>query len=67
MENLYAIDSHVTSEWLLVHIAARRIECSPRSVRRYIQQGTLGAQRKGRRSWLVRNSDVIRLIRRRGF
>lgn len=46
------------ADWVLVHIAARCIERSPRSVRRYIKEGTLTAVRRGKRAWLVRRSDL---------
>jgi excisionase family DNA binding protein len=46
---------------ILVHVAARKIGCSPRTIRRYIQKGILRAWRVGRRSWLVMLSDVERL------
>jgi hypothetical protein len=63
------IDMHggqSAADWIFVHIAARRIERSPRSVRRYIQQGLLTSRKEGQRSWLVLRSDVERLAWRRG-
>lgn len=52
-------------EVLRVHIAARKIGCSPRTVRRLIQRGVLPAQRFGQRAWLLFNHDVesLRLTR----
>jgi excisionase family DNA binding protein len=41
-----------------VHIAARKLGCSPRSIRRYIQEGRLPAERIGARIWLLLESDV---------
>ena len=41
-----------------VHIAAKRIGCSTRTVRRYIERGILPAQRIGQRSWSVLVADV---------
>lgn len=45
-------------EAIRVHIAAKRIGCSPRTIRRYIELGKLPAQRIGQRSWLVIADDV---------
>lgn len=50
---------------LFVHHAARRIGCSVRTVRRFIQQGKLPAQRQGRRSWAISLTDVDHFLLRR--
>jgi predicted site-specific integrase-resolvase len=42
-----------------VHIAATILECSPRTVRRYIQRGRLRARRVNRRAWGIVWSDVV--------
>lgn len=60
-------DGGCAVEWVFVHIAARQIERSPRSVRRYIQQGLLTSRKKGHRAWLVLRSDVERLAWRKGM
>ena len=56
-------------EVLHVHIAARRLGCSPRTVRRLIQLRTLPAQRLGRRRWglLVTDVEILRTRRRRSW
>ena len=46
------------AEGMYVHIAADYLGCSDRTVRRFIQQGKLRAERYGRRAWLVFRSDV---------
>jgi len=52
-------------EVLYVHIAARRLGCAPRTVRRLIQQQGLPAQRLGQRRWVLFESDVenLRMLR----
>lgn len=42
-----------------VHIAARLLGCSERTIRRYIQNRILPACRLGRRAWGIRFSDLI--------
>lgn len=54
------------AEMLRVHIAARRLGCSTRTIRRLIQNGELPAQRYGRRPWLVLSTDLEYLRRRKG-
>lgn len=46
-------DRHFNSGSVPVHIAARRLRCSRRTVRRWIKQGILPASRIGRRAWAV--------------
>jgi excisionase family DNA binding protein len=41
-----------------VHIAARKLGYSPRSIRRFIQEGRLPAERVGARIWLLLESDI---------
>lgn len=67
METIELSVGGCAADWIFVHIAARLIDCSPRSVRRYIQKGSLTSQRVGRRAWLVLRSDVERLARRRSL
>lgn len=54
------------SEMLRVHIVARLLGYSRRSVRRFIETGELPAQRFGQRAWLVMRADVEQLRHRRG-
>lgn len=44
--------------WIYVHSAARRVGCSRRTVRRWIEEGRLRAYRPGRRCWMLLSSDV---------
>lgn len=67
MQQTSAVGGNCATNWILVHIAAREIECSPRSVRRYIQQGLLTSRKRGQRAWLVLRADVERLSWRRGL
>jgi excisionase family DNA binding protein len=53
------------SRMLRVYNAARRLNCSERTVRRMIRIGNLPAQRVDRRSWGIRASDVEQLLRKR--
>lgn len=46
---------------LPVHIAARHLRCSRRTVRRYITTGRLRAVRVNRRAWGIRIADVFDL------
>jgi excisionase family DNA binding protein len=46
---------------LPVHIAARHLRCSGRTVRRYITTGRLRAVRVNRRAWGIRITDVTDL------
>jgi excisionase family DNA binding protein len=48
-----------------VHHAAKQIGCSERTVRRLIQEGTLPAERKGMRCWVVYRADVEIVASRR--
>jgi excisionase family DNA binding protein len=53
-------------EGILVHHAARRLNRSERTVRRFIQLGKLPARRFGRRSWVIAIADIDSfLVRRR--
>jgi len=56
-------------EVLHVHTAARRLGCSPRTVRRLIQLQTLPARRAGQRRWvlLVTDVEILRTRRRRSL
>ncbi len=46
------------SEAIRVHIAAKRIGRSPRTIRRYIERGILPAVRLGQRRWLIHSADI---------
>jgi excisionase family DNA binding protein len=46
---------------ILVHIAARVLRCSPRTVRRRILKGKIPAIRIGRRCWGIRFSVLRQL------
>jgi len=48
-----------------VHHAASRIGCSPRTVRRFIQNGRLKAERCGKRAWGILLVDIELFCRRR--
>jgi excisionase family DNA binding protein len=50
---------------ILVHNAARILNCSKRTIRRYIQVGILTAERRGRRAWLIMRADLEHLQRSR--
>lgn len=57
---------HTTeSRPLRVNSAAKRLDCSERSVRRFIQNGSLPARRYGLRAWAIDASDVGRLLAQR--
>jgi excisionase family DNA binding protein len=47
---------------VLVHHAARRINRSDRTVRRFIQQGKLPARRVGLRRWVIAVADIDYLL-----
>ena len=49
---------HAAAGLIHVHSAAKRIGCSRRTVRRWIEQGKLHAFRPGRRSWMLSIRDV---------
>jgi excisionase family DNA binding protein len=53
-------------EMLRVHIAARRLGRSPRTIRRFIQNGDLPAQRLGQRPWVVLSTDIEHFRKGRG-
>jgi excisionase family DNA binding protein len=53
---------HLPPDRLLpVHIAARRLDCSDRTLRRWIALRKVPAQRIGRRRWGIRLRDIERL------
>jgi len=55
--NALPVPSTVTG-LICVHSAAKRIGCSRRTVRRWIEQGKLRTYRPGRRCWMLFISDV---------
>jgi excisionase family DNA binding protein len=54
-------------ETVPVHIAAKHLNCSTRTVRRWIQQHRLRAERIGQRAWAVMRCDIENLRNDRGF
>ena len=58
MKNISVPLPNAMSRGIGVHIAAQRIGCSRRTVRRWVAQRKLTAYRLGRRSWLVLSTDV---------
>jgi len=58
MKNIESPAALRAPEVIRVHIAAHRIGCSARTVRRFIQHGKLPAKRIGQRSWAVLKTDV---------
>jgi excisionase family DNA binding protein len=56
--SVFSQRGHPATAMVRVHLAARTIGCSTRTVRRMIQQGRLNALRIGRRSWAVLRSEV---------
>ena len=66
------MNSHSTAlgkppEKVSVHIAARIIKRSKRSVRRYILENELPAERNGQRAYLVLRSDLHAFVEKRGL
>ncbi len=51
----------MTTNLLTVREAAEQIGCSPESVRRYINQGILNAEKVGSQ-WLVEEHDLADLV-----
>jgi excisionase family DNA binding protein len=58
MKQDFIVSSQRGAAFLRVHIAAERIGCSRRTVRRLIQMGKLPAQREGQRAWIIPRRDV---------
>src|SRR5918999_836376 len=60
-------DSSSESGWITTEVAARAVRVSPRTIRRYIDQGKLEAKQRGegvRREWLV-SVDSLHALRAR--
>jgi excisionase family DNA binding protein len=57
--------SFAVPEAIRVHTAAKRIGRSPRTIRRYIEQGILPAMRLGQRIWLIHPADIEWIRNRR--
>jgi len=57
--------SYMNPDAVRVHIAARILNCSSRSVRRYILEKELPAERNGERAYRVRRRDLEAFIERR--
>lgn len=51
--------------WMTLAEIAEELRMSPATIRSWISQGTLEATRPGRRKWLVRRSEVDRILRAR--
>ena len=50
----------------LAEIAAELSRSDPSTVRLWVSQGRLGASRAGQRKWLVRRSELQRMLGREG-
>lgn len=59
--NMRVQERGAAEKLLPVHIAARHLRCSGRTVRRYITTGRLKAVRVNRRAWGIRGADVFGL------
>jgi excisionase family DNA binding protein len=55
---MHSSDRGVTSKVVRVHVAARMLGCSPRTIRRLIQHQEIPAMRLGRRAWGIRACDL---------
>jgi excisionase family DNA binding protein len=62
----YNLAASQPPEMLRVHIVARRLGCSRRTIRRLILNGELPAQRLGQRPWVVLRTDIDRFRKGRG-
>lgn len=49
--------------WLTLNEIAEELRMSPATIRSWVSRGTLKATRPGRRKWLVRRSELDRLLR----
>src|SRR5918999_1820172 len=59
-------DSSSESGWITTEVAARAVRVSPRTIRRYIDQGKLEAKLQGegvRREWLVSTDSIADVLR----
>jgi excisionase family DNA binding protein len=61
----YNLAASQPPEMLRVHVVARRLGCSPRTIRRLILNGKLAAQRLGQRPWVVLSTDIEHFRSRR--
>ena len=66
MENILSSAGQSRAERIYVHVAANRIGCSKRTIRRLIKDGKLRAERHGRRAWLILRCDVDSFCNERG-
>ena len=48
-----------------VHVAAHRFGCSPRTIRRMIQNGVLPAYRLNRRAWAIPSTAIAVMLEMR--
>jgi len=53
--------------WMTLAEIAAELRMSPATIRSWVSQGTLQATRAGRRKWLVRRSELDRLLAGRGM
>jgi len=57
---MHSEDRGTVDRFVRVHIAARMLGCSPRTVRRRIEHREIPAMRLGRRAWVIRTCDLKR-------
>jgi excisionase family DNA binding protein len=55
-------DSDPDDPWLTLTEIAEELRMSPATIRSWVSQGTLKATRPGRRKWLVRRSELDRIL-----
>src|SRR5450631_3304572 len=53
--------------WLTLAEIAEELRMSPATIRSWISKGTLRAMRAGQRKWLVRRSELDRMLRGEDF
>jgi excisionase family DNA binding protein len=59
--------SDSTDPWLTVAEIADELRLTPATIRTWIADGTLQAKRAGKRKWLVRRSELDRMLRGEGY
>jgi excisionase family DNA binding protein len=65
MKNTSDVGVRMPTDCTCVRRAAKELECTTRTVRRYIRDGKIRAQRIGERFWAVSRADVTLLALRR--
>jgi excisionase family DNA binding protein len=66
MNFAFSDPGRLPAEMIYVHTAANRIGVSKRTIRRFIHEGKLRAERSGQRAWAVYRCDVDHLRIERG-